>query len=98
MRIRSKFPNAKIIGVGAAAKANTFLNYYRLDKSLINYITDSSPHKIGKYTPITRIPIVSDEQFSKYEDVYAIILSWNISDNLKNLLIKINPKIKFIKI
>jgi 2-polyprenyl-3-methyl-5-hydroxy-6-metoxy-1,4-benzoquinol methylase len=98
MKLKCESPNSIVIGVGAAAKANTFLNYYRLDNSLINYITDSSIHKIGKYTPLTRIPIVSDDEFSKYDDVYAMILSWNISENLKNNLSKINPKIKFIKI
>lgn len=97
-KIKSDSPNSIIIGVGAAAKANTFLNYYKLDKSLINYITDSSEYKIGKLTPLTRIPIVSDNIFSKFDDVYAIILSWNISNDLRNILLKINSKIKFIDI
>jgi len=98
LKIKSDSPNSLIIGVGAAAKANTFLNYYRLDNSFIDYITDASPHKIGKFTPLTRIPIVEDEIFSEYDDVYALILSWNISDDLKNILLKINPRIKFITI
>ena len=85
-----------MIGVGAAAKANTFLNYYRLDNTIIDFITDASQYKIGKFTPLTRIPIVSDDIFLKYENVYAIILSWNISDDLKNTLLAINPKITFI--
>ena len=98
LQIKHEHPNCVIIGVGAAAKANTFLNYYRLDNSFIDYITDSSPYKIGKYTPLTRIPIVADNQFTKHEDVYALILSWNISDDLKNILLKVNSKIKFINI
>lgn len=83
-----------IVAVGAAAKANTFLNFYNLDKKTIDYITDASPFKQGKYTPLSRIPIVSDNIFSSYKEVYAIILSWNL--NLKDSLLKINPKIKFI--
>ena len=98
INLKCESPDCKIIGVGAAAKANTFLNYYRIDNSLLDYITDSSIHKVGKYTPLTRIPIVTDEEFSKYDNVYAMILSWNISDDLKNILLKINPKIKFINI
>lgn len=85
-----------IIAVGAAAKGNTFLNFYNLDRSVIDYVTDSSPHKQGKYTPATRIPIVGDEIFAKYGEVYALILSWNISDQLKEILYKINPNIKFL--
>ena len=89
-------PDVAIIGVGAAAKANTFLNYYNIDSTVLDYVTDSSTHKQGKYTPLTRIPIVGDEVFGDYEKVYALILSWNISDNLKKILLKINPNIKFI--
>ena len=89
-------PDAAIIGVGAAAKANTFLNYYNIDSTVLDYITDSSLHKQGKYTPLTRIPIVGDEVFKNYKEVYALILSWNISDNLKKILLELNPNIKFI--
>ena len=49
------------------------------------------PHKIGKYTPLTRIPILDDKTvFEKYDEVYAIILSWNISELLKEKLQKIS--------
>jgi len=91
-------PDIPIIGVGAAAKANTFLNYYCINKTLISYITDSSSHKQGKYTPLTRIPIVDDMVFADYKKVFALILSWNISNDLKDALKKINPNIEFIKI
>ncbi len=87
-----------IIAVGAAAKGNTFLNFYRLDNSMIDYVTDASPHKCGKYTPLSRIPICGDDIFAEYGEVYALILSWNISDSLKSNLYKINPKIKFLSL
>ena len=98
LKIKKDNPDAIIIGVGAAAKANTFLNYYRIDKTIVDYITDASKHKIGKFTPLTRIPIKSYEIFKNYDDVYALILSWNISNDLKNTLLKINPNIKFIEL
>jgi SAM-dependent methyltransferase len=96
--IKCAKPNIPIIGVGAAAKANTFLNYYKLDHSIIEYITDSSTSKQNKYTPLTRIPIVSDDIFKEYEEVYALILSWNISHVLAENLLKLNPQIKFINL
>lgn len=89
-------PDAVIIGVGAAAKANTWLNWHRLDKTLLHYITDSSQFKQGKYTPLTRIPIVDDLEFAKHEKPYALVLSWNIGDALKAALLKINPNVRFI--
>jgi SAM-dependent methyltransferase len=86
-----------IVAVGAAAKGNTFLNYYNLDNSIIDYVTDTSPYKIGKHTPLSRIPIQPDEEvFSKYEKVYAVILSWNISDLIKDKLKAINKNIEFL--
>ncbi|MDP4039125.1 MAG: class I SAM-dependent methyltransferase [Candidatus Pacearchaeota archaeon] len=85
-----------IIAIAAAAKGNTFLNYYKLDKTLIDYVTDASPHKKGKYTPATRIPITGDEIFSKYGKVYAIILTGNLPSKIKEILLGINPQIEFL--
>jgi len=89
-----------IVGIGAAAKGNTFLNFYNIDNTVLDYVTDVSDYKIGKYTPLTRIPILDDKAvFEKYDEVYAIILSWNISDLLKEKLQKISKaKINFLTI
>lgn len=93
-----KSQGKSIVAVGAAAKGNTFLNFYNLDHTLIDYVTDASPYKCGKYTPLTRIPICRDDVFANYDDVYGLILSWNISEQLKKNLYKINPKIKFLSL
>ena len=95
-RIKNENPNAIIIGVGAAAKAMTWLNYHGINKNDLCYITDSSEFKQGKYTALSRIPIVSDNIFAEYHDPYALVLSWNIGDRLKEILLSINPNIKFI--
>lgn len=89
-------PQAVVIGVGAAAKANTWLKFYGLDKTVIKCITDASTFKQGKYTPLTRIPIRSDNEFAEYDEPYALILSWNIAEPLKQALLKINPRTRFI--
>jgi SAM-dependent methyltransferase len=85
-----------IVCVGAAAKGNTFLNYYNLDSSLIDCVTDSAPSKIGKFTPRTRIPILPDDALAQYDRVHAIITSWNLSATLQGILLKINPRIQFL--
>ena len=89
-------PNVVIIGVGAAAKANTWMNFYGLNKTHLHCITDSSEFKQSKYTPLSRIPIRSDEEFANFENPYALVLSWNIGEPLKQALLKINPNTKFI--
>ena len=91
-----KEPDAVIIGVGAAAKANTWLNWHGLTGMHLKCITDSSEFKQGKYTPLSRIPIFGDEVFADSKNPYALILSWNISEPLKEALKKINPNVRFL--
>lgn len=71
----------KIVGIGAATKGNTFLNYCKLDADLIDYIADASPLKIGKRTPGSHIPIIADDQIDP-SATHALILPWNIADFL----------------
>ncbi|QDL56078.1 class I SAM-dependent methyltransferase [Rhodoferax aquaticus] len=92
--LRSK--GKKVICVGAAAKGNTFLNYYKLDQFSIDFVTDASLSKIGKFTPLSRIPIQDDAAISKYEEVFIIILSWNLEAVLKKKLAEINPNINLL--
>jgi len=89
-------PDAVVIGVGAAAKANTWLAWHGLNKTHLHCITDASEHKQGKYTPLSRIPILDDNEFAKHPNPYALILSWNISAGLKRALLNINPNTRFI--
>ena len=83
--------SSSLICVGAAAKANTFLNFYGLDNKLVEYMTDSSPIKIGKYTPLTRIPIASDQIIKNFKNPNIIFTAWNVSENLKKIIYQINP-------
>ena len=84
-----KSGGGKIIGIGAATKGNTLLNYCKLDGNLLEYITDSSPLKIGKYTPGSHIKILSDQDITK-DITHALILPWNIAPYLKSKLRHLN--------
>jgi len=90
--------NYKIIGIGAPAKGNTFLNFLKLDNTLIDFITDNSKFKINKYTPLSRIPIVSDNYLKKTKGKICIIfLSWNLEKILKPKIMKIKKKFEVIR-
>jgi SAM-dependent methyltransferase len=91
-------PQRPIIGIGAAAKANTWLNYHGINHLLMDYVTDSSPQKQNKYTPLSRIPIVDDEIFAQYESPRALVLSWNISNKLRDAILSINARTEFINL
>ena len=94
--INMKSREKKIVAVGAAAKGNTFLTYLNLDTSILDYVTDASRHKQGKYTPLTNIPIVDDSILKNYDDVCVLILSWNLAKKLGPKLKKINPNLEII--
>jgi len=94
--IRHNEPDAVFIGVGAAAKANTWLTWHGLNKTHLKYITDSSAFKQGKYTPLSRIPIADDAVFAQYDRPYAMILSWNIGEGLQRAILNINPNTRFL--
>ena len=78
--------------------SDTLLTYFGLNSTIITAITDSSPFKIGKYTPLTRIPIVPDDVLSSHSSAWAIILSWNLGADLRKLLNSINPNLRYIEI
>jgi SAM-dependent methyltransferase len=89
-------PDAVFIGIGAAAKANTWLTWHGLNATHLHCITDASEYKQGKYTPLSRIPILGDNEFANHPAPYALILSWNISEGLKKSILNINPNTRFI--
>jgi SAM-dependent methyltransferase len=98
LQIKLAEPDRAIIGVGAAAKANTWLNYHGVNHLILDWVTDASPQKQGKYTPLSRIPIVGDDIFAQYQRPIALILSWNISQQLRDNLLSINKQTEFINI
>lgn len=71
-----------LIGYGAAAKANTLLNYCPQVASVLRAILDRSPHKHGKFTPGTHIPVEPVERWKDASAAYMVILAWNFADEI----------------
>lgn len=93
--IAAKEAGGKIIGIGAATKGNTLLNYCGIDSTMLDFITDASSLKVNKYTPGSHIPILPDEAITN-EITHALILPWNIAEFLKGKLAPKYPQISFI--
>ncbi len=72
----------KIVGVSAPAKGNTLLNFCKIDKNFLDFITEKSSLKIGKYTPGTHIQVLSDERLIEDKPDYALILAWNFATEI----------------
>lgn len=72
--------------ISTPAKGMTLLNYCRIGPEHVDFATEKSPLKIGRYTPGTRIPIVPDSELMVRKPDYAILLAWNFSNEImKNL-------------
>ena len=81
-----KHKGKRIAGVSASAKGMTLLNYCKIGPEILDFITEKSTLKIGKYTPGTHIPILHDSELIKQMPDYALLLAWNFADEImKNL-------------
>ncbi len=76
----------RVAGYGAAAKANTMLNYCGIGRDFIEYIADKSPHKQGLLTPGMKIPVVAPAKIIEDSPDYVVILAWNFADEIMRQL------------
>ena len=78
--ISKKEEGAKIVGYGAAAKGNTFLNYCGIKPYLLDFVSDITPAKQGKFLPGSHIPVYDEDKIKEYKPDYIVILPWNWKD------------------
>ena len=72
----------KIVGISAPARSNTILNFCNINSGNLEYITEKSVLKIGKFTPGSHIPVVDDKQLVSDQPDFALLLSWHLSDSI----------------
>jgi 2-polyprenyl-3-methyl-5-hydroxy-6-metoxy-1,4-benzoquinol methylase len=73
----------KIVGYGAPAKGNTFLNFAKVP---FDMIIDDNPMKQGLYTPGSSIGIVGSEvlkSFEEHDRILFVPLAWNFFKEIK---------------
>jgi hypothetical protein len=71
-----------VVGYGAPGKGNTLLNHCGIRTDLLAYTVDRNPYKHGKFTPGTRIPILSPERIAEDRPDYVLVLPWNLRDEI----------------
>ncbi|MDE2410795.1 MAG: methyltransferase domain-containing protein [Sphingomonadales bacterium] len=79
---KTKAEGKTVVGYGAAAKGNTLLNFCSVDRALVNYVADISPHKQNKLLPGCHIPVVSPDEILRTKPDYVLILPWNLKDEI----------------
>jgi methylation protein EvaC len=72
----------RIVGYGATSKSTTVINYCRITPELVEYISDTTPIKQGKFTPGAHIPVRPYEEFRKNYPDYALLFAWNHADEI----------------
>jgi SAM-dependent methyltransferase len=78
-----KRAGARIYGIGAPSRASTLINYTGLDDGILDCVLEiSTSHKLNKYIPGTRIPVLDEKKLYEDQPEYALLLSWHITDEL----------------
>jgi SAM-dependent methyltransferase len=77
-----KSQGKRIAAYGASAKGATLLNFCGIGGDYLDFVADRSPHKVGKFSPGTHLPILSADALMERRPDYALLLSWNFADEI----------------
>jgi hypothetical protein len=93
------FSGKVVAGYAATAKSCTLLNFSGIDRTHLEYVVDTTPHKFGKYTPGTGVRIISpQEEYNKYgkPDAYLMLAGNYLGDVFRREMRKSGTMPKFI--
>jgi hypothetical protein len=72
-----------IYGISAPSRASTLISHTGIDDGMLDCVVEvAGSHKIGKYVPGTRIPVLEESKLFEEQPDYALLLSWHIADEL----------------
>ncbi len=74
-----KIKGKSIAVYGCTAKSTTLLNYFGINKDVIDWVVDATPNKQNHYTPGTHIPIIAP---GGEEPDFYLLLAWNFKDEI----------------
>ncbi len=70
----------KVLGYGASTKGNVILQYCKLNSKLLPNIAEVNKFKFKKYTPGTKIQIISEKEAKLKNPDYFLVLPWHFKD------------------
>lgn len=73
----------RIAGYGATSKSTTVTNYCGITTDLVEFISDTTPTKQGKFSPGTHIPIRRHADFQADYPDFALLFAWNHADEIR---------------
>ena len=72
---------AKIAGISAPAKGMTLINSTGIGEYL-EFLTEKSGQKVGKYAPGSRLPVLTDGALTERGITHGLVLAWNFADEI----------------
>lgn len=72
-----KAAGRRVVGYGATSKSTTILNYCGIGPDLVEFISDTTPIKQGKYSPGMHIPVKPYDAFAQNFPDVALLFAWN---------------------
>ena len=79
-KIKSK--GKKIYGYGASTKGNVILQYCKINKRILDCIIEVNSFKYNRYTPGSKIKIVSEKKLKIKKPDYLLVLPWHFKDHI----------------
>ena len=80
--IKLKKQKKKIFGYGASTKGNVILQYCNINSKIIPFIGEVNKYKFQKFTPGSKIKIVSEKQIKKMKPDYLLVLPWHFKEHI----------------
>ena len=77
-----KNTNKKILGYGASTKGNVLLQYCGINSKILDNIAEVNKFKFNKFTPGTKIKIISKKKAKKKKPDYLLVLPWHFKDHI----------------
>jgi methylation protein EvaC len=72
----------RIVGYAATSKSTTVLNYCSIGPHALDYITDTTPLKQGRFSPGMHIPIAPPDTFRANYPDFALLFGWNHAEEI----------------
>lgn len=72
----------RVVGYAATSKSTTVTNYCGITSELVEFISDTTPIKQGKYSPGVHIPVRPHSEFQAHYPEYALLFGWNHAEEI----------------
>ena len=78
-----KAEGKRVVAYGATSKSTTVTNYCGITPDLIEFVSDTTPIKQGKFSPGAHIPVKPHSEFAARYPDYALLFAWNHGEEIK---------------